>query len=112
MPEDWWSYVTRVGAGLSPKEIAGAAGIDPSQVSRWKNGPAPRAENAVRFARHLNADPLEALVATGLLTPVEAGANISVLSGIDEFSDDVLIKELAIRLRTRPHEGPEIPKRA
>jgi transcriptional regulator with XRE-family HTH domain len=121
--ENWWSYVVRVGAGfamarakrlrlaipanpdlvvLSVKEIAEGAGVDPSQVSRWKNGrSAPRAENVIRFARTYGADPLEALVAGGFLTPAEAGASITVRSGIGEFADDELITELQARLKTR-----------
>lgn len=61
----WSEYVQRLAGGLTSKEIAARVGVDSSQVSRWKSGQVPTAENALRFAEEFQGDPFEALVAAG-----------------------------------------------
>jgi hypothetical protein len=97
MPENWWTYVTRNAPERSRKDIGSLAGVDPSQVSRWKSGGTPRPENAIRFARSIGGDPIEALVVAGFLAPDEARAVTVVRTGSGELNDEDLLAEIRRR---------------
>jgi len=98
MPENWWTYVTRNAPGRSRTDIGSLAGVDPSQVSRWKSGGTPQPENAIRFARSIGGDPIEALVAAGFLVPDEAHGPTIVRTGGGDLSDEELLTEIRARL--------------
>jgi transcriptional regulator with XRE-family HTH domain len=104
--ENWWTYVTRNAPEPSLKEIGSLAGVDPSQISRWRAGSdRPRAENVIRFARSTGGDPIEALIAAGFLTPDEAHQATIVRTGASDLSDEELLAEIGARLTPqRPHE--------
>jgi hypothetical protein len=97
VPENWWTYVTRNAPEHSRKDIGNLAGVDPSQVSRWRSGGTPRPENAIRFARSIGGDPIEALVVAGFLAPDEARAATVVRTGGGDLSDDELLAEIRTR---------------
>jgi transcriptional regulator with XRE-family HTH domain len=61
----WIEYMNRLARGVTAKAIAARVGVDSSQVSRWRSGQLPTAENAIRFAEEFNGDPVEALIAAG-----------------------------------------------
>ena len=98
VPENWWTYVTRNVPERSRKDIDSLAGVDPSQVSRWRSGGTPRPENAIRFARSIGGDPIEALVVAGFLAPGEARAATAVRTGGGDLSNDELLAEIRARL--------------
>ena len=101
--ENWTEYVQRVTAGVARKDVAQAAGIDASGISRWINSEQqPRAENVVAFARGLRQPPIEALIAAGYLEPHEASGVIEVMRSREELSDTELLIELGQRLAERP----------
>jgi transcriptional regulator with XRE-family HTH domain len=101
--ENWTEYVQRVTAGVARKDVAQAAGIDASGISRWINSEQrPRAENVVAFARGLRQSPIEALIAAGYLEPHEASGVIEVMRSREELSDTELLIELGERLAERP----------
>lgn len=108
VPENWWTYVTRNAPRRSRGDIGGLAGVDPSQVSRWKSGGTPRPESAIRFARSIGGDPIEALIVAGFLAADEACGPTVVRTGGGDLSDEELLGEIRARLaRSRSTmEGP------
>ena len=97
--ENWTEYVQRVTAGVARKDVAQAAGIDASGISRWINSEQrPRAENVVAFARGLQQSPIEGLIAAGYLEPHEVSGVIEVMRSREELSDTELLIELGQRL--------------
>ena len=68
----WSQYIKQIAPGAQQKEIAAAAGVDGSTVSRWASGLAPKPDNVAAFARAYNRPVLEAFVAAGFLTADEA----------------------------------------
>lgn len=109
-PEGWWAYVDRITDGVPLKDVAEAAGIDPSGVSRWKSGKTkiPSIEKIVAFARKMGDSPLNAFVAVGYITQQEADAEIvEVGRSLDDFRDDALIDNLRERLHRRDVDQPQ-----
>ena len=101
--ENWTEYVQRVTAGVARKDVAQAAGIDASGISRWINSEQqPRAEKVVAFARGLRQSPIEGLIAAGYLEPHEATGVIEIMRSREELSDTELLIELGQRLAERP----------
>lgn len=103
MAETWWEYATTV-AGESRQDIAAAAGVDPSQVSRWSKGENPNAKAVVAFARHHSRPPIEALIAAGYLAPSDIGGVVTVRPSRSSLSTPELlaeIKALWIELKQR-----------
>jgi transcriptional regulator with XRE-family HTH domain len=100
-PEGWWAYVDRITSGVPQKDVAEAAGLDPSGVSRWKSGKTkiPHVEKIVQFARKMGDSPLNALVAVGYLTPDEAASDVvQVGTSLNDFRDDAIVDEIRGRL--------------
>jgi transcriptional regulator with XRE-family HTH domain len=78
MSEGWTAYVRRVTEGLPRRDIAAAAGIHVSGVSRWLSGESqPSAEKVISFARGLHQSPIQALVAAGYLEPTDVNGPVS-----------------------------------
>jgi transcriptional regulator with XRE-family HTH domain len=100
--ESWTEYVQRITKGLPRKNMAEAAGIDPSGLSRWLNGKRPSAEKVVAFARGLHQSPIEALIAAGYIEAGEASGVIEIARSRSELSDLELLTELGDRLASRP----------
>lgn len=104
--ETWPEYVSRVTAGCSRSDVAEAAQINVSAISRWLTSVSPpRAEKAVSFARGLGQNPIEALVAAGYLNPDEVDGAVQIVRGRSELSDDELIDELKERLTLRQSDS-------
>jgi transcriptional regulator with XRE-family HTH domain len=104
----WWRYVMTVTGNAAQKDIASAAGIDQSSISRWQGGTiTPRAEAVVALARAYGRSPVEALVAAGYLSSSEVGVvELTTLTGdLSGASIDSLLNELRRRLLTATSEG-------
>jgi len=110
--ETWAEYVKRVTRSMSQNRVAELTGIAQTNVGRWLRGEAPRSESAVQFARALGEDPLEALVAAGLLDTDE----LKTLRGeVQEAVWDVLVScdhfgHQTAELDWDPSEGPRHQK--
>jgi transcriptional regulator with XRE-family HTH domain len=99
-PRTWAEYVR--GTGHARKDIAAAAGVSTSIVSRWLSGEIrPSAENVVAFARAFHLRPVEALMAAGYLEPGEVEGAFEVTFSPTALADRDLLEELAHRLATR-----------
>lgn len=95
----WADYVERATAGMTQAQIAEATGLAQSAISRWLRGDteAPRAEYVVTFARALDRNPIEALVAAGYVTAAEAGARLDIKTPLSKYSNFELVQELGLR---------------
>lgn len=101
----WWAYFRDVAGTEDGATIAEAAGVTPSQVSRWKSGKnQPDAAKMVRFARYYGRPPLEALIAGGFITAEEASAVVEIKT---PFTDAELVAQIAFRLNVAP-DDPEL----
>ncbi len=108
MPEAWWEYVQRISRGAPHKDIAAAAGVDPSRITGWKNGDRPQAQSAVAFARAYRRNPVEALIAAGYLDKSEVSGVVEVAASAARLSHDELLAEIRRRIQ-RPHEPQDWP---
>lgn len=111
----WSKYVTGVAPNAPQKEVAAAAKVDGSTVSRWKSGLAPKPENVAAFARAYNRPVLEAFVAAGFLTREEAGEKPSGRPRMADLSNDELLAEISKRINqagdyelAARHEDPDV----
>ncbi len=100
---DWNAYLDRLPGAPKDNQIAAAADIAPSTVSRWRNGQDPRPMHAVSVARAFGNHPLGALNAAGYLTLEEIdnivdGMKLSALLSLDTITTVELANEVARRL--------------
>jgi transcriptional regulator with XRE-family HTH domain len=96
----WWEYVQRHAPGDTQASIAAAAGVTGPTVSRWstgKQGVDPRA--AAAFARAYRRPVLEAFVAAGFLTAVEAKARPTAAPDYSQLSNDELLRLVRGRMK-------------
>lgn len=105
MPESWWEHVTRMTNRAPQQEIAAAAGVDPSQVSRWSKGRHPDAGPVVRFAKSVGESPIAALIAAGYLSPDDVGDIVELAPSTSELSNDALLDEIRNRLIRSERRG-------
>jgi transcriptional regulator with XRE-family HTH domain len=97
--ETWTDYLRRVTGDLTRREIAQAADINVSAVSRWITGASrPSPEKVIEFARGLNQSPIEALIAAGYLKQDDLGGAVELVQSLAVQSDDALVDELRARL--------------
>lgn len=97
----WWSYVEHVAKTSRQRSISDRADLDPTAVTRWKQGHIPKADMVAKFARAYERPVLEAFVAAGFLTPAEADEQPSAIPSLESLDEDDLIKEI----RRRFHHG-------
>jgi transcriptional regulator with XRE-family HTH domain len=123
MPETWWEYVTRIADGCSRQDIATAAGVDSSQVSRWSTGQIPRGRHVIQFARTYKRPPVEALIAAQYLDEDEAADIVALTMSVRDLPADALVSEIGslvaeLRRRVPPDQrqdwgegwvGPDVP---
>lgn len=106
MSTEWIEYLTRDRRGSTQADIARAAAVDQTTVSRWVRGEGvAAAHTAIRLARALGDDPLRALVAAGHLTAQEARAKVTHVAPA-ELTDQQLLDMLRHRLE-RMREGKD-----
>ena len=100
---DWNAYLDRLPGSPKDNQIAAAADIAKSTVSRWRGGQDPRPAHVVSVARAFGHPPLGAFMAAGYLTSEEVdalvdGTSIVALMSLDEVETAVLATEVARRL--------------
>lgn len=100
---DWNTYLDRLPTSPRDNQIAAAANIAPSTVSRWRGGQDPRPAHAVAVARAFDLHPFSALTAAGYLSDAEIDALLSKdvfseLSSFENFTTASLAAEVARRL--------------
>lgn len=100
----WYAYVFGAMRGMSAYEAAKRTDINQSTFTRWKDGQAPDFHIAVKFARGMGISVLEALAATGLITPDEAGIDVGGLDITTVPTEDILGE---IRRRLSENSGAE-----
>ena len=93
---DFFGYLTRITGGATRADIARAAGVSASTVTRWEHTP-PKADAVIAVAQHWGAPPLEALIEAGILTPRDAAVRIADRS-LSTFPHSALLRELERRL--------------
>jgi len=111
--ESWSDYVARITAGVPREDVAEAAGVNVSSLSRWVNDKVtPKAEKVVEFARALGQSPIEALIAAGYLEPEEAAGVIEVVRSLNDVSNDELLHEVGKRMSawSRPQVDDITPR--
>lgn len=103
---DWNAYLDRLPGSPKDNQIAAAADIAKSTVSRWRGGQDPRPAHVVAVARAFGNHPLGAFTAAGYLTLDEVdtlieGKALSALLSLDEISTAELATEVARRLNAK-----------
>lgn len=96
-PENWWEYVKRISDNAPAKAIAAAAGVDASQVTRWKEGQRPNADTAVAFARRYKVSPVVALIAADYLRVDEVTGAVEIHASVSDLSTNELLHEIGLR---------------
>lgn len=89
-----------VAGDVQAKDIADQAGIDKSNVTRWKQGSRPAVEFVLKFARAYDRPVVEALAASEYITDTEANLR-TVKVGPADLSDVDLARELLARVESR-----------
>jgi hypothetical protein len=92
----WENWLARTTNGASGRAIAAAIGSPNSTVARWTTTGLVPAEGAVMVARAYNADPIEALIVAGYLTPDDDRRRDAVV-GVRNASTLELLEELIRR---------------
>lgn len=87
--------------GLTPADLATAAGLAQSVVSRWRTGRVRPSVDNIRAAAHaLRVPVVDGLIAAGILSPDDIAPPTAEVTAAS-LSDEELIEELARRLRER-----------
>lgn len=95
----WLRWLNSIIGTDTLTDAARLAGLDKSTVSRWRTGRTPSPEGIVQLARVYNADPLEGLVAIGLLTPEEARTSPTTTADVlARATPEALTAELLARI--------------
>lgn len=103
----WAAYVKRISNGAQNNVIARAAGVDPATVSRWLTTDSPgHPSNVAAFARGYDRSVLEAFVAAGFLTEVEARQRPTAAPSLAQLTDDQLLDEVRTRMRRGDRRRP------
>lgn len=99
----WAGWMDWVDGLIYPDDYTTAArkaGFDKSTMTRWKQGGRPDPDRALMLAREYGANPVEALVATGLLSEAEAQLRTrSAHEALREVTDDALLNEVEQRIK-------------
>jgi transcriptional regulator with XRE-family HTH domain len=100
----WTSYLnTLAGKEDSPhRAIAAQTGIHPSTVYRWFHGTVPTPERVIQVARAYGRDPVEALIAAGILTKADLTKPASGWIAANSATTATLLRELGERVSAAP----------
>lgn len=99
--ESWAEYVRRVTRNMTQAAAAELAGVNQAAIGRWIRGTTetPRAESVIAFARALEQQPIQALVAAGFITEDEAPEVVHMRAPISDYSNEELMDELNRRIK-------------
>lgn len=98
----WYGYVQSVAPDAPQKTLAAVSGVDGSTISRWKSGLAPKPESVAAFARAYGRPVLEAFIAAGFLTAVEAQERPVARPHLVDISSRELLNEIERRMGLAP----------
>lgn len=93
----WWKYVQTVAGDAPNNEIADRAGIDKSNLTRWKQGSRPAVDFVLKFARSYGRPVVEALAEGEYITDAEAALR-EVKIGVTDLGTIELARELLTRV--------------
>lgn len=98
----WSEYVHDVTHGAPQREIAARTTLNQGTISRWLNDrhEQPGAAAVVILARAYGANVIEALVASGYITPEEAKLKARSRINLADVPTSRLIRELDRRTKT------------
>jgi transcriptional regulator with XRE-family HTH domain len=95
----WSQYVKRLTGGDARVDVGKKAGTTGQTVGRWLAGETlPQVEQAVALARAYGDSPLNALIALGYITPLEAKQRPVASSSWDDITNEDLAELVAERL--------------
>ena len=99
----WTDYLHRLPGEPSDRKIAAAADVNPSTVTRWRQGQDPNPRHAVELARAFGLHPLTAFVAAGYLSLDEVDAlvgadGVAASLTLDNTTTLALLEEVARRV--------------
>ena len=101
-------YIDEISGSESQSTIARIAGVDQSNVSRWKKGSTPSPEAVIRLAQHFRRPVPEALHRAGLISQETATSlRVTNAPGLADYPHAALLRELERRL-DRMSPAPEI----
>jgi hypothetical protein len=110
MPEDWWSYVTRIaGIDATQKDIAEHTRIEQSTLSRWKlrKNP-PNADAVIQFARSYRQNPVAALIAARYLRADEVDGVVEIATSASDLSIGELVNSLIAQFNELRRRVPQV----
>lgn len=90
-------WLDRIGAGISPRDLARVAGVSHATLYRQINADQLTFDVVLAIARGYGVSPVSALVANGYLTADEAGISTGV-AALHGASDQELVEEVARRI--------------
>lgn len=67
----WTQWLDRATDHASDREIGRRTGLNHTTISRWRNAGRASAEGTIAIARAYRADPVDGLIAAGILTEAE-----------------------------------------
>jgi len=67
--DDWRKWFDQTTGNAADSEIAAKVGVSRATVNRWRRKRAPDSATVLAIARAYEADPFQALIATGLVLP-------------------------------------------
>ena len=98
MTSPWWALISQFVDGLSERQFAAKIDVTPATVGRWRKGSVPDTDLAVAVARRCGIRPIDALVATGTLTEIEAEEYRSETISVRSLGTSAIVDELQRRL--------------
>lgn len=96
--------------GWVPADLARAAGISHTRLTRWREGQAPSVDAARAVATAFGVPLLTVLVAAGLLTAEEAGQQSVSPPDPQRLTDEQLAAEMLRRMKSPPTERPQLTR--
>lgn len=104
-------YLEEISGGATQSEIAKAAEVQQSSVSRWRRGSAPSPDAVAKLASHFGRPFPEMLYRAGLITEESAQAlRIGAGTSLSDFQNAALLREIARRMEGMSPPPATIPE--
>lgn len=101
-------YLDEISGGATQTDLAKAADVDQSNVSRWKRGSKPSPETVIRLAHHYRRPVHEALYRSGLITEETAQRlRVGEVATLSDYPNAALLREIERRMEPRTSEVPD-----
>ena len=108
---NWPAFIKQVAGDDTNTRIAQRSGVHVSTVGRWRTGATvPDADVVIRFATGYNANPFDALVAAGIVSPEWVGLErVQPKSRVEDITSVDLAQELLRRV-TEQEQAMQRPR--